>query len=147
MSGARRALTRLGIATQMIDALRKHAAPGMYGFVNAAQLVGAPENVAILRAWAHAGLRFGNHTFSHLDLTRTRVAEYVADIERNERALAEWSCEHGRKYFRYPYLHEGDVLGKRDAVRQWLGAHGYTLAQVTVNFADWTWNDAYALAR
>ena len=68
----------------------------------------------------------------------------MADIERNERALAEWSRDHGRKYFRYPYLHEGDVLGKRDAVRQWLAAHGYTLAQVTVNFADWTWNDAYA---
>ena len=137
-------LTRLGIATRMIDVLRKHAAPGVYGFVNGSQLVGAPENAAILRAWGQAGLRFGNHTFSHLDLTRSSVAEYVADIERNERVLAEWSSPHGRKYFRYPYLHEGDVRSKRDAVRQWLGTHGYTIAQVTVYFADWAWNDAYA---
>jgi peptidoglycan-N-acetylglucosamine deacetylase len=136
-------LTRFGIATQMIDALRKHAVPGVYGFVNGAQLVGAPENAAILRAWADAGLHFGNHTFSHLDLTRSSVAAYVADIQRNERALAEWSSAHGRRYFRYPYLHEGDVPGKRDAVRQWLAAHGYTIAQVTVYFADWAWNDAY----
>jgi len=136
-------LTRLGIATQMIGAPRKHAAPGVYGFVNGAQLVNAPENAAILRAWADAGLRFGNHTFSHLDLTRSTVAEFVADIERNERALAEWSPAHARKYFRYPYLHEGDVPGKRDAVRQWLAGHGYTIAQVTVYFSDWAWNDAY----
>jgi peptidoglycan/xylan/chitin deacetylase (PgdA/CDA1 family) len=137
-------VTRLGLATQMIDTLKKHATPGVYGFVNGGQLIGAPENQAIMRAWSGAGLRVGNHTFSHLDLTRSTVTEYVADIERNERAIAEWSLPSGPKYFRYPYLQEGDVPGKREAVRQWLAAHGYTVAQVTVYFADWAWNDAYA---
>jgi peptidoglycan/xylan/chitin deacetylase (PgdA/CDA1 family) len=137
-------LTRLDIATRMIDVLGRHAVPGVYGFVNGSQLAGAPQNGAILRAWGHAGLRFGNHTFSHLDLTRSSVGAYVADIERNERVLAEFSSPDGRKYFRYPYLQEGDVRDKRDAVRQWLAGHGYTIAQVTVYFEDWAWNDAYA---
>jgi tRNA(Met) C34 N-acetyltransferase TmcA len=36
------------------------------------------------------------------------------------------------------------VPGKRNAVRQRLVAHGFTIAHVTVYFADWAWNDAYA---
>jgi hypothetical protein len=78
-------LTRLGIATQMIDALRKHAAPGVYGFVNGAQLVGAPENVAILRAWAHAGLRFGNHSLER----RAYVLAAVGRVRQHRNPTAE----------------------------------------------------------
>jgi len=85
-----RGTTRLAVATTMIDALRKHAAPGVYGFVNGGQLGGDPELEAILRAWEQAGFLLGNHTFSHLDLSRASADEYIADIERNEPVLARF---------------------------------------------------------
>jgi hypothetical protein len=70
--------------------------------------------------------------------------EFVEDIERNEGLLARLSPPGQRKYFRYPYLHEGDTPRKRTAVGKWLAARGYTIAQVTVYFQDWAWNDVYA---
>ena len=137
--------TRLAIADQMIQALKRHAAPGVYGFTNGGQLPSGPELEEILRAWRQAGFVLGNHTYSHLDLTRASAADYVVDIERNEELLARLSPPGASKYFRYPYLREGNTREKRTAVREWLTARGYTIAQVTVSLEDdWAWNDVYA---
>jgi hypothetical protein len=40
-------------------------------------------------------------------------------------------------------LHEGDTLEKRHAVATFLKAHGYRVAQVTLNFDDYAYNDPY----
>jgi peptidoglycan/xylan/chitin deacetylase (PgdA/CDA1 family) len=98
----------------------------------------------ILRMWVEAGLRVGNHTFAHPNLNRVSAADYIGDIERNEAMLVEVAGPLWGRVFRYPYLHEGDTLQKRRAVRRWLAAQGYQIAQVTVYFDDWAWNDAYA---
>jgi len=47
-------------------------------------------------------------------------------------------------WLRYPYLHEGDTVEKRRAVRAYLKAHGYRIAQVTLDWEDYLWNTAYA---
>jgi peptidoglycan/xylan/chitin deacetylase (PgdA/CDA1 family) len=47
-------------------------------------------------------------------------------------------------WLRYPYLHEGDTLEKRRAVRAQLSQRGYLIAQVTLDFHDYLWNSAYA---
>lgn len=137
-------VTRLSIATQMIRALRQHAAPGVYGFANGGQVRDNPELLEILRAWRQAGFQLGNHTFSHADLSQVSADEFIADIERNESLLAPLSPAGAAKYFRYPYLHEGNTREKRHAVRRWLTSQDYTVAQVTVYFEDWAWNDVYA---
>jgi hypothetical protein len=45
---------------------------------------------------------------------------------------------------RYPFLHEGDTLEKRRAIRAFLAAHGYRIAQTTLDWEDYIWNSAYA---
>jgi peptidoglycan/xylan/chitin deacetylase (PgdA/CDA1 family) len=40
-------------------------------------------------------------------------------------------------------LWEGETLEKRHAVRAYLREHGYRVAQVTLDFEDYAWNDAY----
>jgi peptidoglycan-N-acetylglucosamine deacetylase len=137
-------MQRVTIAEQIISVLKRHAVPEVYGFVNGAQIRGDPQHTDILRIWRQAGLRVGNHTFSHPNLNRVSAADYIADIERNETVLAEVAGPRWERIFRYPYLHEGDTPQKRHAVRRWLAAHGYQIAQVTVYFDDWAWNDAYA---
>jgi peptidoglycan/xylan/chitin deacetylase (PgdA/CDA1 family) len=41
-------------------------------------------------------------------------------------------------------LWEGDTVEKRRAVRDYLHEHGYRIAQVSLDFEDYAWNDAYA---
>jgi hypothetical protein len=47
-------------------------------------------------------------------------------------------------WLRYPFLHEGDTLEKRRAIRKYLADHGYRIAQVTLDFGDYAWNNPYA---
>ena len=46
--------------------------------------------------------------------------------------------------FRYPFLDEGSTLAKRNAVRAYLASNGYRIAEVTIDYDDWAWTDAYA---
>jgi len=98
---------------------------------------------AIIARWLAAGYSIGNHTLTHADLDRSDIVAYVKDIERNEEVLSAYSAGPGPKLFRYPYLHEGDTVGKRRAVRAALHSRGYEIVPVTINFSDWIWNDAY----
>lgn len=135
--------TRAAIVEQMIEVLRRHAVPGVYGFMNGGQVLDYPEFENILLAWQKGGFFLGNHTLSHLDLDRVSSGEFVADIERNETLLARLSPR-SEKLFRYPYLHQGHAAEKRAAVRSWLESHGYRIAPVTVYVEHWEWSDAYA---
>jgi peptidoglycan/xylan/chitin deacetylase (PgdA/CDA1 family) len=45
---------------------------------------------------------------------------------------------------RFPYLHEGETIEKRREVSRFLKDRGYRVAQVTLNFDDWAFNDPYA---
>jgi peptidoglycan/xylan/chitin deacetylase (PgdA/CDA1 family) len=137
-------VTRLAVAAQLIEALRRQAVPGPVAFANALPAVREPELADALQAWSRAGFRLGNHTYSHLDLSRVGAAEFIADIERNESALASLAPPGSAKYFRYPYLHEGNTADKRDTVRRWLHSKGYAISPATVYLDDWVWNEAYA---
>ncbi len=46
-------------------------------------------------------------------------------------------------WLRYPYLNEGDTLEKHREVRTWLKDNHYQVAEVTMDFDDWAWNDPY----
>jgi hypothetical protein len=73
-------MQRVTIAEQIISVLKRHAVPEVYGFVNGAQIRDDPQHTDILRIWRQAGLRVGNHTFSHPNLNRVSAADYIADI-------------------------------------------------------------------
>lgn len=134
---------RLAIATTLLDAFHSHAVPEAYGFVNAHALEWRPENVGILEAWVKAGEPLGNHTYSHKDLGQVSVADYEADIARDEAVLQRLSPATFH-VFRFPYLQEGESSAKRAAIRGWLASHGYRIAPVTIDFDDWAWNEPYA---
>lgn len=137
---------RLEIARSMIGMLKANRAPA-YGFANGVQLDADPPQRAVLQAWAAAGFPIGNHTFRHLNLGKTDANTYIADIRRMDQRLAALDLiddpEASRRIFRYPYLAEGDTIGKRDAVRNFLFGDGYRIAEVTLDYHDWAWNDAY----
>jgi len=133
--GSRPELDHVRITLDILAALRKHHVPQAYGFVNGQKLEGHPELQQVLDDWRAAGYPLGNHAWSHPDPNKTPIDAYLADIARNE--------TYG-KVFRYPFLFEGDTPERKAQTAAWLSAHGYTKADVTVDFDDWAWNPPWA---
>jgi peptidoglycan/xylan/chitin deacetylase (PgdA/CDA1 family) len=138
--------TRAEIAKKMIDAFKAKDVPGVYGFVNAKNIGvnGDTEKDSVLKIWADSGFPLGNHTFSHIDLNTASVQAFEDEIVANESVLQGLMGARDWHWLRYPYLHEGDTLEKRHAVRKYLADHGYKIAQITLDFGDYAWNNPYA---
>lgn len=137
-------VTRVQIAHHAIAILRARHLPPAYGFVNAKKLEGSPDAAEALKLWAESE-PFGSHTYSHINLTDNPSEAFERDIEQNEPALELLAGKNSNwHWFRYPFLHEGDTVEKRRAVRSYLQAHGYRIAQVTLDWEDYLWNSAYA---
>jgi len=137
-------MTRSEIAKNMIAAFKAKGVPPVYGFVNAGGLDGSWDTADVLKIWTDAGFLLGNHTYSHMDITPNSVQAFEEDIATDEGALEGFMGARDWHWFRYPYLNEGDTLEKRHAVRKYLRERGYRVAQVTIDFQDYAWNDPYA---
>jgi peptidoglycan/xylan/chitin deacetylase (PgdA/CDA1 family) len=139
-------MTRSEIAKKMIEAFKARAVPGVYGFVNAKNIGtnGDVEKDSVLKVWTDSGFALGNHTFSHIDLNTNSVQAFEDEIVANESVLQGLMGARDWHWLRYPFLHEGDTLEKRYAVRKYLADHGYKIAQVTLDFGDYAWNNPYA---
>jgi len=137
-------VTQVDIARETIAVLKARHAPAAHGFINARKLEGDPDGAEALKVWA-ASEAFGSHTYGHMDLNENPAEAFEREIEENEPALellagkgANWH------WLRYPYLREGETVAKRRAVRAYLQAHGYRVAQVTLDWEDYLWNSAFA---
>jgi peptidoglycan/xylan/chitin deacetylase (PgdA/CDA1 family) len=137
-------MTRAEIAKKMIEAFKAKSVPSVYGFVNAKNIGGEQEKADVLATWVNSGFPLGNHTYSHIDLNTSTVQEFEDEISMNEAPLRTFMGARDWHWLRYPYLHEGDTLEKRRAIRKYLSDHGYKIAQVTLDFGDYAWNNPYA---
>lgn len=136
--------TRLDVIRKIIAALKDGGLKDVYGFINASGAEKEPALAAAFDDWRAAGFPLGNHTWSHVSLDRVDLPAYLAEIERNEPILKAKMGDGDWRWLRYPFLDEGQDPAKRMAVRQWLADHHYRIAQVTMSFGDYMWNDVYA---
>jgi peptidoglycan/xylan/chitin deacetylase (PgdA/CDA1 family) len=138
-------VTRVQTAENVIAILKARHLPPVYGFINAKKLEGNEDGAEALKLWA-AAEPVGNHTYAHMDLEQNTPEAFEREIDENEPVLELLSKDEKDNWhwFRYPYLHEGDTVEKRRAVRAYLKAHGYRIAQVTLDWEDYLWNTAYA---
>jgi peptidoglycan/xylan/chitin deacetylase (PgdA/CDA1 family) len=137
-------VTRVQIARDALAVLKARHVPPAYGFINAKKLEGNPDAAEALKLWA-ATEPIGNHTYGHMNLNLNPADAFDREIEENEPALELLAAKDGNwHWLRYPFLHEGDTVEKRRAVRAYLQAHGYRVAQVTLDWVDYLWNSAYA---
>ena len=137
-------IDRDAISRAILAALANNNVKGAWGFTNEAW---DEKEMDILREWLSAGYPLGNHTFSHLDLDNVDVHTYTSDIAHQDLILGSLASFSPliakRKMFRYPFLAEGSSLTKRNEVRRYLFSKGYLVAEVTTDYLDWTWTDAY----
>lgn len=136
--------TPLEVADEMIAALKAGGVGGVYGFVNGQWTERKPETADVLSHWRQAGFPLGNHGWSHRSVHDSTAADYEAEIARNEPLLDRLGRRSDWRWFRYPYLREGEDSAKRDAVRAILAQRGYRIASVTMDFSDWQWTAPYA---
>lgn len=136
-------VTRLQTARDVLAILKKNHLPPVYGFINSKRLEGSLDGADALKIWA-ASEPIGNHTYSHMDLEQNTPEAFERDIDENEPALELLNGTSDWHWLRYPYLHEGDTVEKRRAVRAYLKGRGYRIAQVSLDWEDYLWNTAYA---
>jgi peptidoglycan/xylan/chitin deacetylase (PgdA/CDA1 family) len=136
--------TRRKIIDSILATLKQEKMPPVYGFVNGNKVAKYPFQMRVLEDWVKAGEPLGNHTWSHPSLEKESAGQYIADIAKDEAVLKSVDRKGDWHWFRYPFLNEGETLEKRQQVRDWLTAHGYRIAEVTLDFEDYMWNDPYA---
>ncbi len=137
-------MTRMDIARSIIHTLLAAHAPPTYGFVNAKRLEDDPLNQQVLQLWRDAGFPLANHTFTHMDLNANSAGAFEQDLLANEPTLRAMMASQDWHWLRFPYLREGETAEKHRAIYAFLKEHGYKVAQVTLSFADYAYNDPYA---
>lgn len=136
---------------KLLGHLRRRAVPAV-GFVNEGKLYEGenedPARVALLGLWLEAGMELGNHTYSHVDLHGTALAEFQEDVLRGEIVTRRLLAERGSvpRYFRHPFLHTGTELTARTAFEAFLSERGYRVAPVTIDNYDYLFARAYDAA-
>jgi peptidoglycan/xylan/chitin deacetylase (PgdA/CDA1 family) len=134
-------------ATKEILAALKAEKVEAYGFVNAVWTEREPGSRQALEAWAAAGQPIGNHGFAHRHLSEMSAEEFEQELVKNEPTLEGVSGGRDWKWFRYPFIDEGESAEKRAASRAILARHGYKIADVTMDFSDWAFTAPYARCR
>jgi uncharacterized protein (TIGR02246 family) len=138
---------RKRITRGLLDALARHKihAVALVTWAN----VKDPSDLDLLRMWVDAGHELGNHTWNHLSYSATDPEPYVADVERARARLEEFLKPLGRtsRFFRFPYLREGDTPAKLDAMRAYLHESGQTNLPVTIDNDDWAYAQPWVDAR
>ena len=136
--------TPLSITQRVVAALKAARVKNVMGMLNGRWTATLPETLEALKAWRTAGLPLGNHTWSHPNLNDIPVDKYEQEIAGNEGLLEQLKPVGDWRWLRYPFLSEGDDPAKRSAIRSYLAAHHYKIADVTMDFGDWQWTGPYA---
>ena len=131
-------LTGIERSQKIIQALKETYTQATF-FVNPKKM--NEEGIKRIDAYEKAQHLIANHSFSHHELNRVDAATYSEDIKKGHEALKHYT--YFVKYFRFPYLREGDTQEKRDGVRKTLKELGLKNGYVTVNTYDWHMNNLY----
>lgn len=143
--------TRREITKKLLGHIKKAKIPAI-GFVNENKLYKKderdPEQIALLKMWLDAGLELGNHTYSHRSLHSMTLAEYEADLLRGEIITKELLKERGRsiRFFRHPFLQTGRTDEIKTEFDKFLKDHGYRIAPISFDNADYIFSRAYDIA-
>jgi peptidoglycan-N-acetylglucosamine deacetylase len=92
---------------------------------------------ALLESWNNAGHWICNHSYAHNYFHGAKVTlEHTAkDFLHCDSLINTYSMF--KKFYRYPFLKEGNTIDKRDGFRNTLASYGYRNGYVTIDASDW----------
>lgn len=118
-----------------------NAALAEYGIVATGFAVGqqiSVDTIPALQAFADGGHMIGNHSWSHPDYGTLTSAEFRDETIRTDQVLGEWID--GPRYYRFPFLREGENEQAKTAATQVLSSLGYQNVPVTIDNDEWKFN-------
>lgn len=118
----------------IINTLHEHEVPAT-GFIIAKEV--RADNWVMLKKFRDSGLSLGNHTFSHANLNRLKIKEYIHEIAKADKILSPVMTE--PKFFRYPYLAMSSGI-KKTKILCYLAKKNYQVAPITVDSKDFVFN-------
>src|SRR5881394_1970221 len=139
---------RRKITKKLLGHIEKANIP-VIGFVNENKLYDRDKRdqkqIDLLKMWLNAGLELGNHTYSHRSLNTIPITEYQADVLKGESITRELLGKRKMtiRYFRHPFLQTGRSLDIKAQFAQFLADHGYWIAPITFDNADYIFSRAY----
>lgn len=91
----------------------------------------------LLKSWNDNGHKIANHTFMHPNYNNdiTTIADFKNELLKNDKVINSYS--NYSKFFRFPYLKEGDTKEKVDSFRKFLKSQEYRNGYVTIDASDW----------
>jgi len=91
----------------------------------------------LLQSWNNDGHKIANHTLNHSNYNNDSHSfdEFKDDFIKNDEIINSYSnyC----KFFRFPYLKEGNTQKKIDSVRAFLKEQNYRNGHVSIDASDW----------
>jgi len=143
---------RREITKKLLGHIKKEKIPAI-GFVNENKLYKKngerdADQIALLQMWLDAGLELGNHTYSHRSLNTIPLKDYEDDLLKGEIITKELLKKQGReiRFFRHPFLQTGRTPEIKNEFADFLKEHGYTVAPISFDNADYIFSRAYDIA-
>ena len=89
----------------------------------------------IIQSWNDEGHIICNHTYTHRSYNSSSFVDYKTDFLKNDSLIKNFS--NFTKFFRFPYLKEGETADKIQLFRELLKENSYRNGYVTIDASDW----------
>lgn len=120
---------------RLLNSLEKHGVKAI--LYSAGRGMNNPKGGEILRSWDSKGHYIANHSFSHKNYSHPKAtfSWFREDFLKNDSIVSRYA--NFIKYYRFPYLKEGNTREKIDSVRWFFKQQGYGFGHVTIDASDW----------
>lgn len=102
-----------------------------------------PEGMALLKLWDKDGHKIGNHSYKHYNFSSKRetssVENFKKDFLKTDSIIKNF--KNYSKYYRFPYLKEGNTKEKIEGFRNFIKENGYKNGYVSIDASDWYINN------
>ena len=132
------------ISNLILRTFEKHGIKAA-GFIVEEKIDDNPTTYVVLQDWAERGHVLGNQTYSDVNLNELKAEDFLHHVTDGQTYLRRITRSHALKYryFRYPFLHQGNTKRKKNRVAKALYRIGYDVAHVTVKTSDYRFNPIY----
>jgi peptidoglycan-N-acetylglucosamine deacetylase len=140
------------VTQNILQILKKYHVPAI-GFVNEGKLYSDntldQRKVNLIIQWLENNQEIGNHTFSHVNIEKTSVADYAQDILKGETITRPLLKQYNKqlKYFRHPQLRTGPDSLYKAQLDSVLSKLHYTVAPVTMDNDEYIYAYCYKKAK
>lgn len=129
------------IVSDINRVLKEHGITAM-GFAIGERI--APETEPLIEAFVAAGHDIGNHSWSHPDYSKLTPDEFRVETIKADKVLSPWLT--GQKFYRFPFLRQGETPEKLQASSAILSELGYRNVPVSIDDDDFQFNSDYTQA-